>query len=231
MSFPRIHRAVGRGPGSARGRISQRVTIARARWCASTALRLLRVPVEKCGLTAATLVALLAAVGCAGIRSGPRFAYSPESFVLAVRARAPEMSAEDLVVPFRVTPEMVARARDITSGAQTDWAKAERLIKSLTDEVHPRPARRPRRDFRHLPPGQPQRSLHRAPRVHRQPPGRPLRASARALPARRPCLRTLRSPCRPQSPGPRPKSPPSVATGTSSRSPNLRHVGARPGRG
>jgi len=54
--------------------------------------------------------------------------------VLATRLQAPEMSAEDLVVPFQVTPEMVARARDITAGAQTDWAKADRLIKSLTDD-------------------------------------------------------------------------------------------------
>lgn len=85
-------------------------------------------------ITAATLVALLAAGGCAGLRSGPRYAYSPEAFVLATRLQAPEMSAEDLVVPFRVTPEMVARARDITAGARTDWAKADRLIKSLTDD-------------------------------------------------------------------------------------------------
>ena len=91
-------------------------------------------PVEKCGLTAATLVALLAAAGCAGTRSAPKFAYSPESFVLAVWARAPEMSAEDLVVPFRVSPAMVARAKDITAGAPTDWVKAELLMQSLTDE-------------------------------------------------------------------------------------------------
>ncbi len=91
-------------------------------------------PLASRAITAATLVALLAAAGCAGIRSGPKFAYSPEAFVLATRARAPEMSAEDLVVPFRVTPAMVARARDITAGARTDWAKAELLMRSLTDE-------------------------------------------------------------------------------------------------
>ncbi len=105
MMFPRIHCAVGGGAVS------------------STS-----------GLTAATLVALLAAAGCAGTGSGARIAYSPEAFILAARARAPEMSADDLVVPFRVTPEMVARARDITAGARSDWAKAERLMKSLTDE-------------------------------------------------------------------------------------------------
>ena len=85
-------------------------------------------------ITAATLVTLLAAAGCGGNWLGPKLAYSPEAFVLEARARAPEMSAEDLVVPFQVTPEMVALARGIIADAPTDWAKAELLMQSLIDE-------------------------------------------------------------------------------------------------
>jgi len=85
-----------------------------------------------------TLAALLAALvlvsgACAGGTSS-RIAYSPEAFVVAARAQAPGISAEDLVVPFLVTPEMVARAEHITSGSMTDFEKANRLMKSITDK-------------------------------------------------------------------------------------------------
>ena len=83
---------------------------------------------------AATVAVLVAAAGCAGTGASPRMAYSPEAFVLEARARVPEIADDDLVVPFQVSPEMVERARDITSGAQTDSDKAQRLIESLTDE-------------------------------------------------------------------------------------------------
>ena len=87
------------------------------------------------GTVATTVLAVaLLAAGCAGSGTSSRIAYSPEAFVVATRAQAPGISTEDLVVPFRVTPEMVARAVDFTSGAMTDFEKADRLMKSLTDE-------------------------------------------------------------------------------------------------
>lgn len=88
------------------------------------------IPERNTVVTTALAVALLAA-GCAGGGSS-RIAYSPEAFIVATRAQAPDISLEDLVVPFRVTPEMVARAEDFTSGAQSDFEKADRLMKSLT---------------------------------------------------------------------------------------------------
>lgn len=92
-----------------------------------------RTPGRSTVVTTALAVALLAA-GCASGGASSRIAYSPEAFVVATRAQAPDISPEDLVVPFRVTPEMVARALDVTSGAMTDFEKADRLMKSLTDE-------------------------------------------------------------------------------------------------
>lgn len=78
----------------------------------------------------ASLSLLLAA--CSGV-SG-RVAYSPEAFVAAAQAQAPEISSEDLVVPFGVTPAMVERAREVTAGSSTDFDKADRLMRSITDE-------------------------------------------------------------------------------------------------
>jgi len=89
---------------------------------------------------ARAIIGLLAAValavtGCA--TSGPRldpFAYSPERLLVEVRAQAPEVPVDDFVVPYRVTPEMVARAREIVAGARTDLEKAGRLVRSITRE-------------------------------------------------------------------------------------------------
>ncbi len=89
------------------------------------------------GCRAVGVVALALAIsgfGCAGTASRSRIAYSPETFVVAARAQAPDIDPADLVVPFQVTPEMVARAKDITAGSMTDFEKADRLMKSLTDE-------------------------------------------------------------------------------------------------
>jgi len=84
-------------------------------------------------VVATALAAAVLAAGCTG-GTRARLAYSPEAFVVATRALAPDISEEDLVVPFRVSPEMVARARDFTAGAQSDFEKADRLMKSLTDD-------------------------------------------------------------------------------------------------
>ena len=82
----------------------------------------------------ALIVAALAASGCASGSKSTRRAYSPESFVVAARAQAPDIASEDLVVPFLVTPEMVEQARFLIAGAQTDFDKADRLMRSLTDD-------------------------------------------------------------------------------------------------
>ena len=88
-------------------------------------------------ITTATLLALLMAAGCAGTQWGKRIAYSPASFVEALQARAPEMLAEDLVIPFAVTPEMVVRAKTLLERMpllHTDIDRANRLMDALTDE-------------------------------------------------------------------------------------------------
>lgn len=81
---------------------------------------------------ALVLAGLVFAGGCAGSASSTRIAYSPEAFIVAARAQAPAMDLADLVVPFRVTPEMVERAKDITSGSMSDFDKADRLMRSIT---------------------------------------------------------------------------------------------------
>ncbi len=78
--------------------------------------------------------ALATGVGCASGGANTRVAYTPESFIVAARAQAPDIDPAELVVPFLVTPEMVERALDITSGSMTDFEKADRLMKSITDE-------------------------------------------------------------------------------------------------
>jgi len=85
-------------------------------------------------LATALAVAALAANGCASGSASPQLAYSPESFVIAARAQAPDIASEDLVVPFRVSPEMVERAQYFVAGAQSDFQKADRLMRSLTDD-------------------------------------------------------------------------------------------------
>jgi len=82
---------------------------------------------------APALTFALLATGCLSGGSS-RVAYSPEAFVVATRAQAPDIPLEELVVPFRVTPEMVERAEHYTSGSMTDFEKADRLMRSLTDE-------------------------------------------------------------------------------------------------
>jgi len=88
-------------------------------------------------ITTTTLLTLLMAAGCAGTQWGQRIAYSPAAFMEATRAQAPEMLAEDLVVPFGVTPEMVVRAKALLERMpllHTNIDRANRLMKALTDE-------------------------------------------------------------------------------------------------
>ena len=85
-------------------------------------------------LAAALTVAAIAATGCGLGGGNRRFAYSPESFIAETRLQAPDVAPEDLVVPFRVSPEMIERAREITAGSHSDFEKADRLMTSLTDE-------------------------------------------------------------------------------------------------
>jgi len=94
----------------------------------------LQPPAGRSTTVALALTLALLIGGCAAGGSSSRVAYSPEAFIVATRAQAPDISADDLVVPFRVTPEMVARAEDVTSGSMTDFEKADRLMKSLTDD-------------------------------------------------------------------------------------------------
>ncbi len=81
-----------------------------------------------------SMILLVGAAGCAGHASNARIAYSPEAFVVAARAQAPDIDTADLVVPFRVTPEMVEIAKDVTAGSMTDFEKADRLMKSITSD-------------------------------------------------------------------------------------------------
>ena len=71
--------------------------------------------------------------GCAGV-SREQLAYSPEQFVVATQNQAPDIAVEDIVVPFRVTPEMVAKARDVTSHSRTSYDKAQRLKAAITSD-------------------------------------------------------------------------------------------------
>ena len=81
---------------------------------------------------AVALVVSLTA-GCAGVNRG-QLAYSPEQFVVATQDQAPDIAVEDIVVPFRVTPEMVAKARDVTLRSRTDYDKAQRLMAAITSD-------------------------------------------------------------------------------------------------
>ncbi|MBU91598.1 MAG: hypothetical protein CL475_04190, partial [Acidobacteria bacterium] len=88
-------------------------------------------------ITTTTLLTLLMASGCAGTQWGKRIAYSPGSFVEVMQAQAPEILAEDLVIPFAVTPEMVVRAKTLLERMpllHTDIDRANRLMNALTDE-------------------------------------------------------------------------------------------------
>ena len=82
--------------------------------------------------SAVVLVVFLTA-GCASV-GRDRVAYSPEAFVVATQSQAPDMAVEDIVVPFRVTPEMVAKARDLTARSRTDYDKAQRLMAGITSD-------------------------------------------------------------------------------------------------
>lgn len=99
-----------------------------------------RVPVRgpcagiRSGIVSSAAIASLTLLVTACSGASPRIAYSPEAFVVATRAQAPQISNEDLVVPFLVTPEMVEIARQVTSGSMTDFEKADRLMKSITAE-------------------------------------------------------------------------------------------------
>ncbi len=81
---------------------------------------------------AVALVVSLAA-GCAGV-SRDQLAYSPERFVIATQEQAPGMAVEDIVVPFRVTPEMVAKAREVTARSRSDYDKAQSLMAAITSD-------------------------------------------------------------------------------------------------
>ncbi|MEC8944243.1 MAG: hypothetical protein VX398_05170, partial [Acidobacteriota bacterium] len=88
-------------------------------------------------ITTTTLLTLLMASGCAGTQWGKRIAYSPASFAEAMQEQAPEMLAEDLVIPFAVTPEMAVRAKTILERMpllHTNIDRANRLMNALTDE-------------------------------------------------------------------------------------------------
>ena len=62
------------------------------------------------------------------------YAYTPERFMAVARAQAPEVPVEELVVPFRVTPEMVEKARRVIDRTRSDYEKAQALMRSITNE-------------------------------------------------------------------------------------------------
>lgn len=82
-----------------------------------------------------TLLALCAAlalgVGCAS--TGGKTAYSASELRSEALRRVPTDRKADVAVPFQVSEELVHRARALTSGSNSEYGKANRLLQSITD--------------------------------------------------------------------------------------------------
>lgn len=70
------------------------------------------------------------AAGCAS--TVQRRAYSPEALVVMARQAAPTVGADELVVPYAVSEEMVERARGLTRQARSDYERARILTRAIT---------------------------------------------------------------------------------------------------
>ena len=90
--------------------------------------------VRAAGVCALTAFLAAALSGCAARMGTPDdpYAYSAERFMAEAIAQAPSVPVDDLVVPFRVTPEMVAKARDVIRGHRSDYQRAQALMESIT---------------------------------------------------------------------------------------------------
>lgn len=84
-------------------------------------------------LTVAALSLLAAAA--AGCASSPRVAYSPQELRTELAPRIPVERRGELLVPFQVTPELVARAQAYVEGFTTDYHRAGALTRAITDEA------------------------------------------------------------------------------------------------
>jgi len=71
---------------------------------------------------------LLAGLGCT---TAPRVKYSEREMRLEVARRVPGLRPSEVHVPYRVTPELVARAREVTGGKLGPQNRAAALIQSV----------------------------------------------------------------------------------------------------
>jgi Flp pilus assembly protein TadD len=83
---------------------------------------------------AAAAVSLLGSVlvGTTGCVTAARQVYTPAELREALAAH-PEIPAADVVVPYELPPEALAKARKLVEPARTDVAKVERLVEGMFD--------------------------------------------------------------------------------------------------
>lgn len=85
------------------------------------------------GLALAVLALLCA--GTLACAHSPRVAYSPHELRAAVAPQIPVERRGSLLVPFQVTPELVARAERYVDGNSSDYHRADALTRAITDEA------------------------------------------------------------------------------------------------
>ena len=68
--------------------------------------------------------------------SGPRFALTPFELRSRVQKLTPTIGTDEIVVPFEVTPELLARAREMINKpwVRTEYDRARWLLRSITDK-------------------------------------------------------------------------------------------------
>jgi tetratricopeptide (TPR) repeat protein len=74
---------------------------------------------------------LLAGLGCA---TGPKGKYSEREMRQEVARRVPDLRPAEVHVPYSVTPELVARAREVTGGKAGSHNRAVALINSVSEK-------------------------------------------------------------------------------------------------
>lgn len=77
------------------------------------------------------LVGVLLLAGCATTAT-PRIAYSPEALAATTRSLVPDVTDAELVVPFRVSAELVERGREIIASARSEHQKVRFLSAAIT---------------------------------------------------------------------------------------------------
>lgn len=65
--------------------------------------------------------------------SSHQMAFRPHELRTRLAAKVPAERRGDLLVPFEVTPEMVARAADLTKHPTSDRERADKLVRAVTD--------------------------------------------------------------------------------------------------